>query len=1146
MSARDAFLDYVIHEMWGPVLPVPEDSIPLQENNLLQNGNGKKHYLVKTEEKYPRFHDPETMQSVLISSSPETTYGTGILHAPDSERNKKKKDPDEDFSLPEAVDLEEEQPTKTISNFKEEGDEDSFNIDESQRRRPRAKGLSFEATISNNALLEVSFSGAIYEAIEISVNESKPRPAWKRQAIEGSAKIKTEILPKSGSGFVELNIDGEAKKYVDIVARFRRLESDTPDRYLVTVVVKNNAANSAGKDVFQSELTIESKSGVVFHESENRVPKRDEDAEETAFIFRDIKRFARGHGTAVEWDTTDDSPSKLWTVSIPKWYQQVLDFSSVGSFSMSKIAESTAAEIEQLLTGFIGQYDAWIQNSKHLVEEHLRESEVLDRLVSKAEHISGRMRKGLDLLVRDESEKVGLAFSIANKAMFEQQRNGKRFRDWKNDGKAPFQLAEAKNPDPDTFGRWRPFQLAFLLTQIPGIVDPSDDERDEVDLIYFPTGGGKTEAYLGVAAFSIVYERLTKPNEELGVNVLMRYTLRLLTVQQFERACGLVSALESIRKSHPALEMSKEIEIGIWLGRATTPNKRADAVNLLGQKPRQGNDTNPFILSRCPACGTKFGRDPEGNWRGYKALPNSGPTKTLRFSCVSDDCEYSSKHNPLPIWITDEDVYDRKPAFLLATVDKFARIAWEPKSRSIFNIGDSGERIGPPPTLIIQDELHLISGPLGSMSGLYETTIDYLCTDFRHSNQTVRPKIITSTATTNNFRKQIKHLFNRDSVMVFPQAIHKPNETFFSSVDRDPETGNPKRGTCYVGLNPATISSGQAAAAKVSAVLLQASNVEPDINDKAMDYYRTTVWFLNSIKDLGMTLTLMNSTVRDTIGGLRLAGRLPQKDAVYPSRIMELTSRIDSNKIASSLTDLGKPSWEKDSYKVCLASSIMEVGVDVPRLGLMAVMGQPKTVSQYIQVTGRVGRSSEGPGLVFLLSNTARGRDRGVYEDFMYFHSSLYANVEPTSVTPFAIEAMNKGLRGALVGLYRLTSEIDAKPNSIDWQKFKQDVEVFLRRLNDSNQPETARSDFNRQVDNFILHAQSYTPPDWSYPFQVEKNGPTPETNPALMRGKREPLHDLQAGDQSIMAPTSMRSVDGVTELRVKRPFFAQRGMSDD
>lgn len=1140
MSARDSFLDYVINEMWGPVLPLPGDSIPLGE----KNDTGQ--YIIVTEEKYPRFHDPETMQSILISSSPETTYGTGVLHAPDSGNSKKQIETEDDFNVPQISQVEEDNPANYIANYQEERDDDSFNIDESQRRRPRAKGLSFEATFEENCQLVVSFSGAIYENIQILVNESKPRRGWKRHAIEGKALIQHTILPHSGSRYVVLAVEGEASKYIDIVARFRKLELGPPNRYLVTVVAKNNSKDSSGKDVFQSEITVESVAGIVFHESADRIPEWDADREENAFIFRGVKRFARGHGTSVEWDSEYGSPSKLTTVSIPKWYQQVLDFTAVGSFSMANIASATPAELEQILNSFIGQYDSWIQESKQKVESQLRESPVLQRLVSKAEHIGNRMKKGLDFLTRDDSQHAQLAFSIANQAMFEQQRNGKRYRDWKNDGKAPFQLGDAQEPDSSSYGSWRPFQLAFLLTQIPGIVDSSDSDREEVDLIYFPTGGGKTEAYLGVAAFSIVYERLTKPMEELGVNVLMRYTLRLLTVQQFERACGLISALESIRKNHPELTDAKEIEIGIWLGRATTPNKRVDAVQLLNQKRRQGDDANPFILSRCPVCGTKFGRDPEGNWRGYKSLPNSGLTKTLRFSCVNEDCEYSSKHNPLPIWITDEDVYERKPAFLLATVDKFARISWEPKSRAIFNIDDQGDRMGPPPSLIIQDELHLISGPLGSMSGLYETTIDYLCTDFRNSDLTVRPKIITSTATTNNYRRQIKQLFNRDSVMVFPQAIYKPNETFFSSVQRDSETGEEKKGTCYVGLNPATIASGQGAAAKVAAVLLQASNVEPDLSSKEMDFYRTTVWFLNSIKDLGMTLTLMNSTVRDTIGGLRLAGRLPQKEAVYPSRIMELTSRIDSNKIANSLTDLGKPSWEKDSYKVCLASSIMEVGVDVPRLGLMAVMGQPKTVSQYIQVTGRVGRSSNGPGLVFLLSNTARGRDRGVYEDFMYFHSSLYANVEPTSVTPFAIEAMNKGLRGALIGLYRLTSKIDAKPNAIDWEKFEKSVNFFLRRLEDFEQSESVKSDFDKQVKNFILHTQAYSPPDWSYPFQVEKYGPSPETNAALMRGKREPLHALQAGDESFMVPTSMRSVDGVTELRVRRPFFAQNGVSDD
>jgi hypothetical protein len=499
----------------------------------------------------------------------------------------------------------------------------------------------------------------------------------------------------------------------------------------------------------------------------------------------------------------------------------------------------------------------------------------------------------------------------------------------------------------------------------------------------------------------------------------------------------------------------------------------------------------------------------------------------------------------LPIWITDEDVYEEQPTFILGTVDKFAQLAWKEEAKSLFNIDESGKRIGAPPSLIIQDELHLISGPLGSMVGLYEPVIENLCTDSRGEVQ-VRPKIVASTATTRNFQSQVLGLYGRDKVMLFPQAIDRANETYFSTIAIDKQSGEKERGSLYLGLSPATFGSAQNSAARVAAILKQAPNMIADEKDASMDFYRTSLWFFNSLKELGMTMTLMQSVTRDVIGGLRIGKRFPDgfDKGTYPYKILELTSRIDSNKVSAALERLGKPSWDSKGYDTCLASSIMEVGVDVARLGLLTIMSQPKTTSQYIQVSGRVGRAREaGPGLVVMLYNTTRARDRSIYERFQSYHQTLYAQVEPLSVTPFAIQAMNHGLPGALIALYRMTSPSNSTPDDIDWLRFDQAVMVLRERLQALGLASESELDFESQVKSLKSYMKAYIPSEWSYPYKAEYEGLFDGNEvPALMRGRREKLDPPVIKEKSMIIMTSMRSVDGQTVIRVAKPYAQLEG----
>ncbi len=274
-------------------------------------------------------------------------------------------------------------------------------------------------------------------------------------------------------------------------------------------------------------------------------------------------------------------------------------------------------------------------------------------------------------------------------------------------------------PDYPRKTKWRPFQLAFILINLRAFTDPASPDRSIVDVIWFPTGGGKTEAYLGLAALVILLRRMGRP-ANAGTTVLMRYTLRLLTTQQFQRAASLICALELMRRASPEELGSTPISIGLWLGGAVTPNRSAQAISAFERLGRDGGD-NPFNVLACPWCGVEMGpREYDNGVRvfGYRRVRRRGTADRIQFRCEDPGCPFSGEEG-LPLEVVDDAIYEEPPTLLIGTVDKFAMMPWDPEARKIFGI-DNPEA-GHPPDLIIQDELHLISGPLGSMVGHYET-----------------------------------------------------------------------------------------------------------------------------------------------------------------------------------------------------------------------------------------------------------------------------------------------------------------------------------------------------------------------------------------------------------------------------------------
>jgi hypothetical protein len=567
-------------------------------------------------------------------------------------------------------------------------------------------------------------------------------------------------------------------------------------------------------------------------------------------------------------------------------------------------------------------------------------------------------------------------------------------------------------------------------------------------LLFFPTGGGKTEAYLGLAAFAMVLRRLRHPAEKgcagAGVSVIMRYTLRLLTLDQLARAAGLMCALELEREKNAARYGYWPFEIGLWVGKAATPNvlghKGDGRPDSARTKVRQfkadpKGKPSPIPLENCPWCGTRFGPN------SFALLPNDDQPRELHIVCTNIECDFT-RDRPLPIVAVDEQIYRRLPAFLIATVDKFASLPWVGQTGALFGGVErhdakgfygaaepgAGTRLAmplPPPDLVIQDELHLISGPLGTMVGLYETAIEAL--SMREiDGSVVRPKIVASTATVRRAQDQIQALFARAITQVFPPPGPDRHDSFFARVVPSSETAaRLYLGIAAQGRNPKVIMR-KAWLALMGAAERSYRDAGGHKNEQnPADPYMTVLGYFNSLRELGGARRILEEEVQNTIKAYGARKRIGEERGLFQDRknfseVVELTSRVSTNKIADARRRLEVPFHKIDQRVDCaIATNMISVGLDISRLGLMVVLGQPKTHAEYIQATSRVGRDDERPGLVITLLNIHKPRDRSHYERFRHYHETFYRSVEVTSVTPFSARALDRGFAGALVGLAR-------------------------------------------------------------------------------------------------------------------------------
>ena len=959
---------------------------------------------------------------------------------------------------------------------------------------PSAFGLTFALEAGCTSLLVDARWGAYSRATSDEKLDYEGRPArvWKRRGCGGEQPV--EIPP---SGVIDpYRPDPEEPEVI-----VHGLVRERGAHRLVTLFLNNMQQADGGRSVerwlAQSSLAVRAADGtpVFIRRSIDAVALAPAvDQEELAgleMLFRDAVELAVGHGVAVETTCAADAPDRgvrIATSAMPA--QDVPRSDAPGSedfadapeiaepfaraeaaLDMQRLAEAEPGELPPLLEPLVEAYEAWIyRQERRLGDPEARlagHEDAAKRHLRDARIAAVRMRDGIAALAEPD---VADAFAFANHAMWQQRVHTIVAELRRRDDRLRLSEAVARADQPENRS-WRPFQLAFVLLNLPALGDPRHPERSGgkakglVDLLFFPTGGGKTEAYLGLTAFTIAIRRLqgtvAARRGSDGVAVLMRYTLRLLTLQQFQRATALLCACELRRRKLYGDGRTQAqrrwgatpMRIGLWVGRASTPNRTADAEEWVRQARRRGGGargSSPMQLARCPWCGSELsgGRDVEVDGVRQRTL--------LSCSDTGGECPFTRRNSPvdgLPVVVVDDEVYRLLPALVIATVDKLARMPWEGRSQALFGqvsrrcdrhgyLTPSEEHPGQhpasrgeppatvtdceplrPPDLIIQDELHLISGPLGSLVGLYETAVDALAS-WTVDGEAVRPKVIASTATIRRAGDQVLRLFDR-RLAVFPPPGLDARDSFFALQRDRPEEQDERPGRRYLGICAPGRRYKQVLIRAYVAQLRAAWMVLGRQPGREADAYMTLVGYFNSLRELGGMRRLVEDDVQS---------RLFRTDEDGRGRLIieELTSRKSASDIPATLDQLGveRLSQEKRTpskegryaplpIDVLLATNMISVGVDVQRLGAMVVAGQPKSTSEYIQATSRVGRRF--PGLVLSVYNWARPRDLSHYETFGHYHRTLYRQVEALSVTPFAPRALDRGLTGVLASLLRLS-----------------------------------------------------------------------------------------------------------------------------
>lgn len=1148
------------------------------------------------------------------------------------------------------IDEEAELPTDE-SNESEEDETEDFDLTSTPffapaldpKNKPPSMGLSFFVETDTNPRFQICITWARYFQNDDALWVRNPR-----SAILDLDPVLNQTLYLNDQG-QSVPVD-QAEISIHIIIRDRSENQFFITLYLVNrISCPENQHLTAEHHVFQPQIRVKCKENTKIIPNIRKTSINQEEGL-LDFLYRDQNVLGRGHLCSAVWKEIDpecisENPQDLDFPEIQndppfRWIDgEILDSEVQARFSSSDIRtefvpiypipspdfgwiENNSVQCPEILAEELANcydreilknkltplgegYSNWIDTlERQLPSFSQNEQPLAQNIITNCRNLCSRIFSGIEILHSDEEAR--LSFCFAQHAMEVQYHWSK------------------KSPGL----RYHPFQLAFLLINLESIVNPDSSDREICDLLWIPTGGGKTEAYLGIIAFTIAYRRrmcLSSGRGErsgAGVSVITRYTLRLLTIQQFRRALTLITACECLRvenlfTSAPIgwrpencsnqagnLWGSTQFSIGLWVGGGVTPNRMRDIIRI-GKRPVYGAlsslttpSNNPYFeraepaqVLNCPACDSilaipRTGLQPgnyrinfairinsqndiqltpdilrtlvpqqilisgcilirngnshiytitidfsaertlesqifESIWnnirehfqttgvtanllsarasrpgyfiRSYNSGRNSQKPYDFEIFCANPDCPlhrpwiggtpsgwfdnvlaqhssianrvntlrsgieaydddnhlihiqeafrnngvspYISNTIPIPALTVDDQIYRRLPTILISTVDKFARPPFEPKSSGLFGnvthhhcifgyyrpfTGSGNDQGHPvpagtvalplfrevhplnPPDLIIQDELHLLEGPLGSLMGIYETAVDFLSETAQHK----KIKYIASTATIRRAEDQVRSLFVRD-VQLFPPHGLSVNDKFFvrnrqPDYFNDTEPGRLYVGICAPGRGPLT------PIVRIWSRLLQTAfelRTHPNI-----DPYWTLAGYFNAIRELGGVRALYRQDIPQRM--MEAYGNNPRP--ILDDYALELSGRKSSTELPGILESLNKS--YPDAFDTLFTTSMFGTGVDVSRLGLMVVHGQPKSTSSYIQATGRVGRSRSG--LIVTFYRSTRPRDLNHYENFCGYHKQIHRFVEPVTVFPFSPGVIDRA--GGAVGVFIL------------------------------------------------------------------------------------------------------------------------------
>lgn len=988
---------------------------------------------------------PVDEKEIIEGNRPDESYCLGILY-PQGQVNSE----DEDLIV---LQLHPDESKETREYSDSEQQDDGVKIQNVEKQS--SMGISFNVKVEQKEL-NLFLKYAQYNKIKVD-KEQDDKEKEEKKNYHGERWQRT---PKSVE--IKVNIEESTKIEIEeglqIKIYINKIFTDGTKTVTVTVINTNvesdrrNLSKICQKAFFQIELQLEIEGKGEFIEKKiDGKYTNDYEIKNLDLLYRDNKNIAIGHGCSAMWDYESKFVNKIWIDQIPMYKAKQMvpnqedemdnqkSDNKVDNFrKMNYLYTAGKEDVCKELNKFILSYEKWLEKQKN--QENLTENEIeiLNININKANVICDRMKHTITLLSEDEM--AYKSFQLMNLAMMKQ-------------------MMQKQHKEKEDCS-WFTFQIAFILLSIDGIIDPSDENRQIVDLLWFPTGGGKTEAYLGVIAFTIFLRRMREVKEGrsgAGVTAIMRYTLRLLTLQQFQRASTLICACELIRRDNINLLGTEEISIGLWVGELTK-NKLDDQKKQIRnfiESQGKTRENDPCLIKECPWCKERI-----------KPIQyNITPVDRIEIKCGK--CEFEGA---LPIYIVDDEVYTHRPTLLFSTIDKYARIPWEARVRKLFGIDDD-EIL--PPELIIQDELHLIAGPLGTIDGLYEIILDEL---FRKNN--IKPKIIASTATIRNSDSQIKALYNRNNC-IFPTQIRNIKNSFFAREGSETE----KASRLYLGVISNNVTQTTLLIRVYSALFYAVKYIEQSgkYDEEIVDSFWTLVGYFNSIKELGGAVVQIRNDVDGRYKYLvnnkfvSIMENEQEKMRAYFSRYEELTSRNANNaRIGEILKNIenkhlingneGNP-----AYNYILATNMISVGIDIDRLNLMIINGQPKLNAEYIQASSRVGRKT--PSIVITMYNSSKSRDISHYEQFIRYHSNIYKYVEATSVTPFANMAREKAMHSIIISLARqLIEEMNSNEGAALVSKYSEQInefkDIILKRAEDIA-PEK-KAEVEKELDRII------------------------------------------------------------------------------